>query len=145
MITFPEFKSVTALENLYEGKRPTARKVIKLIKSEPVTEQERQCLDHLQKYIRSLSGDSLSLFLQFTTGSNVIACDCIEVAFTTLEGTAVDQLHTHVDHCWKSHQHISHIMNSQRNSANYYNREIHGNSTLFNVMSLDQILLMPAF
>ena len=88
LITFPEFKSVTALENLYEDKRPTARKVIKLIKSEPVTEQERQCLDHLQKYIRSLSGDSLSLFLQFITGSNVIACDRIEVAFTTLEGTA---------------------------------------------------------
>ena len=88
LITFPEFTSVTALENLYEVKRPTAKKKIKLIKSEPATEQERQCLDHLQKYIRSLSGETLSLFVQYISGSNVIAFDRIEVGFTTLGGTA---------------------------------------------------------
>ena len=76
-----------ALENLYDIKRPTAKKILKLINSKPETKQERQCLDHLKKYIRSLQGNSLSLFLQFITGGNIITCESIEVAFKVLEGT----------------------------------------------------------
>ena len=73
---------------LYDIKRPTAKKILKLIKSEPATDQERQCLDHLKKYIRSLQGKSLSLFLQFITGSDIISCDTIEVAFSALDGAS---------------------------------------------------------
>ena len=87
LIVFTDFKSVMALENLYDIKRPTAKKILKLINSKPETEQERQCLDHLKKYIRSLQGNSLSLFLQFITGSDIITCESIEVAFKVLEGT----------------------------------------------------------
>ena len=61
---------------------------MKLIKSEPVTDQERQCLDHFKKYIRSLQGSLLSVFLQFITGSDIISCDSIEVTFSALEGTS---------------------------------------------------------
>ena len=88
MTFLPDFQSVVTLENLYEVKRPTAKKILKLIKSEPVTDQERQCLDHLKRYIRSLQGKSLSLFLQFITGSDIISCDTIEVAFSALEGAS---------------------------------------------------------
>lgn len=73
---------------MYDVKRPTAKKILKLIKSEPATDQERQCLDHLKKFIRSLQGNSLPLFLQFITGSDVISCPNIEVTFTVLEGAA---------------------------------------------------------
>lgn len=62
--------------------------ILKLIKSQPATDQERQCLDHLKKYIRSLQGKSLSLFLQFITGSDIISCDTIEVAFSALDGAS---------------------------------------------------------
>ena len=82
----PNFQSVEDVENMYEAKRPTAKKVVKLIQSEPATEKERQCLDHLKKYIRSLQGNFLSLFLQFVTGSDVICFPRIEVAFSALEG-----------------------------------------------------------
>ncbi|XP_044182403.1 uncharacterized protein LOC122963139 [Acropora millepora] len=88
MISLPDFQSVVTLENLYDIKRPTAKKILKLIKSEPATDQERQCLDHLKKYIRSLQGKSLSLFLQFITGSDIISCDTIEVAFSALDGAS---------------------------------------------------------
>lgn len=88
LIAFPDFQSLVTLENLYDIKRPTAKKIVKLIKSEPVTDQERQCLDHLKKYIRSLQGSSLSVFLQFITGSDIISCDSIEVTFSALEGTS---------------------------------------------------------
>ena len=87
LIAFPDFQSLVTLENLYDIKRPTAKKIVKLIKSELVTDQERQCLDHFKKYIRSLQGSSLSLFLQFITGSDIISCDSIEVTFSALEGT----------------------------------------------------------
>jgi len=73
MISLSDFESVVTLENLYEIKRPTAKNILKLIKSEPVTEQERQCLDHFKRYIRSLQGKSLSLLLQFITGSDIIS------------------------------------------------------------------------
>ena len=88
MISLPDFQSVVTLENLYDIKRPTAKKILKLIKSEPATDQERQCLDHLKKYIRSLQGKSLSLFLQFITGSDIISCDTIEVALSALDGAS---------------------------------------------------------
>ena len=88
LIAFPDFQSLVTLENLYDIKRPTAKKIVKLIKSEPVTDQERQCLDHFKKYIRSLQGSSLSVFLQFITGSDIISCDSIEVTFSALEGTS---------------------------------------------------------
>ena len=88
LIAFPDFQSLVTLENLYDIKRPTAKKIVKLIKSEPVTDQERQCLDHFKKYIRSLQGSLLSVFLQFITGSDIISCDSIEVTFLTPEGTS---------------------------------------------------------
>ena len=89
LIAFPDFQSLVTLENLYDIKRPTAKKIVKLIKSEPVTDQERQCLDHFKKHdIRSLQGSSLSVFLQFITGSDIISCDSIEVTFSALEGTS---------------------------------------------------------
>ena len=88
MTFLPDFQSVVTSENLYGIKRRTAKKILKLIKSEPVTDQERQCLDHLKRYICSLQGKSLSLFLQFITGSDIISCDTIEVAFSVLEGAS---------------------------------------------------------
>ena len=86
LIALPDFQSFVAIENLYDIKKPTAKKILKLIKSEPATDQERQCLDHFKQYIRSLQGKSLSLLLQFITGSDIISCESIEVTFSVFEG-----------------------------------------------------------
>lgn len=85
---FPDFQSIDTLNKMYDTKKPTTRKVIKLIESSPATDQERQCIDYLKKYIRSLQGNMLSLFLQFVTGSDVIGSQGIQVSFTVLDGTA---------------------------------------------------------
>ena len=82
---FSDFQSIKGVENMYDAKRPTTKKVLKLIQSEPASAKERQCLDNLKKYIRSLQGD-LPVFLQFVTGSDVICFPSIEVTFTVLEG-----------------------------------------------------------
>lgn len=56
MISLPDFQSVVTLENLYDIKRPTAKKILKSIKSEPATDQERPCLDHLKKIYPFITG-----------------------------------------------------------------------------------------
>ena len=38
LIAFPDFQSLVTLQNIYDIKRPTAKEIVKLIKSEPVTD-----------------------------------------------------------------------------------------------------------
>ena len=64
-----------------DEKRPSSRKVIKLLKCVPASDAENQCLDHLKRYIKSLQGQSLTRFLQFTTGSDIIVTEQIKVDF----------------------------------------------------------------
>lgn len=71
------------MKKIYEEKRPTGRKVVKLLKCEPAKDSEQQCLDHLKRYIKSLQGQSLTQFLQFTTGSDIIVTEQIKVVFTS--------------------------------------------------------------
>lgn len=84
---FPDFQSIKDVENMYDAKKPTTKKVLKLIKSEPATDKERQSLDYLKKYVRSLQAN-LPVFLQFVTGSDIICFPQIEVTFNVLEGKA---------------------------------------------------------
>ncbi|CAB4016240.1 Werner syndrome ATP-dependent helicase-like 1 [Paramuricea clavata] len=73
---------------MYDEKRPSSRKVIKLLKCVPANDAENQCLDHLKRYIKSLQGQSLTRFLQFTTGSDIIVTEQIKVDFVAAQGFA---------------------------------------------------------
>jgi len=83
---FPAFQSLQGLQEMYLEKKPTPKKVIKLLDANPQTEPERMVLEHLKRYIRSLDGQAISQFFSFLTGSNVITCDSILVTFSMLEG-----------------------------------------------------------
>lgn len=82
-----QFKSPDSLADFYAEKRPTGKKVIKTIISEPSNDAERQSLDFLKKFIRSLDANALEAFLKFTTGSNLLL-GILNVSFTSLEGIA---------------------------------------------------------
>ena len=43
-------------------KKPTPKKIIKLLDANPQNEPERMALDHLKRYIRSLDGQAVSVF-----------------------------------------------------------------------------------
>ena len=43
-------------------------------------------MGHLKRYVKTLGRKALGRFLHFVTGINVIACDSIEVIFTSLDG-----------------------------------------------------------
>ncbi len=83
---FPEFCDACSLYTMYEEKNPTSKRVIRLLHAEPSSEAERMCLDHLKRFIKSLNESKLAGFLQFVTGSNIIAVNEIEVAFNTSAG-----------------------------------------------------------
>lgn len=86
MKLLPEFTSVNTLQEFVKSKVPTAKKIVKLFKAEPSNEAERQSIDHLKRFVKSLEGKALSKFLHFVIGSDMITCDAISVTFTSLDG-----------------------------------------------------------
>jgi hypothetical protein len=83
---FKEFETVDSLVSLYEAKKPTQKKVCKLLTSNPATDAQRECFSHLKRFVKSLDDNLVSVFLQYATGSNIIAVDSIEVAFSEESG-----------------------------------------------------------
>ena len=71
---------------MYEEKKPTSKRVIKLIEAEPKTGADRACLDHLKRYIKSLEDNMLAGLLQFLTGSDIISVQKIQMSFKTNKG-----------------------------------------------------------
>ncbi|KAI5625384.1 hypothetical protein C0J50_15054 [Silurus asotus] len=73
---------------MYDDKKPTPRKVLKLIEANPTTPAENKAFKFLQQYIRGLDQVGLRRMLRFVTGSDVICVTEIRVVFTTLDGLA---------------------------------------------------------
>lgn len=82
----PAFSSLEAIKKLYEAKKTITKKVVKLLDATPSNDADRNCLEFLKRYIKSLNENSLKNFLQFTTGSNLLTVTSIEVNFNNLGG-----------------------------------------------------------
>ena len=54
-----EFASLEAMKQLYDAKKPTTKKVVKLLNALPSNDAQRNCLDNLKHYINSLNKNSL--------------------------------------------------------------------------------------
>ena len=85
---FKQFETVESLVSFYEAKKPNQKKVCKLFISSPASDAERECFSHLKRFVKSLDDNVISVFLQYVTGSNIIAVDSIEVAFSDESGNA---------------------------------------------------------
>lgn len=85
---YPHFQTLEALINFYNAKKPSSKKVIKLLSANPQSPPEQNSFDHFKRYIKNLEGNALGNFLQFLTGSDIIVCDTISVTFTALDGMA---------------------------------------------------------
>ena len=84
--SFSQFRSLDSMIEMYGAKKPTGKKVIKLLVANPQNESERNSFDHLKRYIKSLDEVALRAFLQFTTGIDVIAVTEKTVSFNSLDG-----------------------------------------------------------
>ncbi|KAK7944641.1 hypothetical protein WMY93_000369 [Mugilogobius chulae] len=74
------------MQKMYEDKKPTCKKVLRLIEANPSNPVEQQSLKYLQQYIRELDQVRLRHLLRFITGSDVICVPKIQVMFTLLDG-----------------------------------------------------------
>ena len=80
------FQSAANLCAFYEEIKPTPKKVVKMLNASPTNDVERNTLEYLKRFIKSLGGNVLA-FLQFTTGASVILQGKqIDVSFTRLDG-----------------------------------------------------------
>ena len=83
---FNEFKTVDSLVSLYEAKKPTQKKICQLFTTNPTTDAQRECFSYLKRFVKSLDDNLVSVFLQYVSGSNIIAVDSIEVTFSEESG-----------------------------------------------------------
>ena len=60
-------QSRESVSQLYKKRHPTAKKIIKLFNASAGNDAERQSFDHLKRFVKSLEGKSLGLFLHFCT------------------------------------------------------------------------------
>ena len=88
LTVFDPFKTIEDLRSMYEEKTVSPKKVLKLLSAQPGNDAERESFDHLKRFVKSLTDGALSAFLQFTTGSDIIICDSLEVTFVSVDGLA---------------------------------------------------------
>lgn len=82
-----QIPSEVDLLEMYESKRPSVRKVLKMISSNPQTPAENQCLQYFKQYIKAQeSQKSIQRLLRFLTGTDILCVEKIEVTFTKLIG-----------------------------------------------------------
>ena len=82
------FQNATNTLAFYEDKKPTPKKVIKMLDASPENDAQRIAFEHLTRFIKSLGGN-VAAFLQFTTGASVILDgQKLKVSFTELNGLA---------------------------------------------------------
>eukprot|EP00794_Sanderia_malayensis_P001999 gene1999-2274_t len=76
------------LKLLIKHKEVSAKKVTKLFQSNPWNDPERETIEHVKRFVKSLDAKNLSQFLKLLTENEVISINVIETTFTSLQGTA---------------------------------------------------------
>ncbi|XP_033630774.1 uncharacterized protein LOC117292736 [Asterias rubens] len=80
--------SVQSVLNLYEEKKPTTQKVVKMLQCKVMNEAQERSLRYIKEFVRSLPQQSLRKFLHFLTGSDTAPTKAIQIIFTKLDGLA---------------------------------------------------------
>ena len=111
-----EFRDLESLITMYEAKKPSAKKVIKLLDVIITKEDERECFEYLKRYIKSLDDTALGALLQFLTGSNIITVQKYLFLSPLWKEWPVDPLHIHVGPYWKCLVPIKATTSCPRNS-----------------------------
>lgn len=83
---YPQFQTITAVEGFYDSLKPTTKKVLSCLTSNPQSDGERDAFKFLQRFVRGLEMPKLLQFLRFTTAMDVMIDKKIEVAFIKCEG-----------------------------------------------------------
>lgn len=77
---------VQTVQEMYNSKTPTVRKVIKLLDCAPINKEQTDALGYLKQFIKGLDGGMLRKFLRHFTGADHICTPKIEVSFNRMSG-----------------------------------------------------------
>ena len=69
---FSESFSPHSILNFYKSALPTGREVVALFEGNCETDQEKQCLDHLKRYVKNLASTDLQRLPNAMTGADII-------------------------------------------------------------------------
>ena len=82
------FPTVESLLSIYDQLTPTNSRLLDTIDSQPTTQEERDSLKFLKRFIKGLDSRMLTTFLRFFSGSDLMLFDSWQVNFTNIEGCA---------------------------------------------------------
>ena len=71
-LRFSELFSRYSILNFHKSALPTGRKDVALFEGNCQIDQEKQCLDHLKRYVQSLASTDFRRILRVMTGADVI-------------------------------------------------------------------------
>ena len=74
------------LFEMYEERTPSIRKIIKLLKAEIETVEQRTVFTYLKQFIKSMDFETLMKFLFFSTGSRMMCVSHIDIYFKKVKG-----------------------------------------------------------
>ena len=83
---YPEFQTISAVEGFYDSLKPTTKRGLSCLTSNPQSEGERDAFKFLQRFVRGLEMPKLLQFLRFTTAMDIMIDKKIEVTFIKCEG-----------------------------------------------------------
>ena len=83
---YPQFQTISAIEGFYDNLKPTTKKVLSCLTSNPQSEGERDAFKYLQRFVRGLEMPKLLQFLRFSTAMDIMVDKKIEVTFIKCEG-----------------------------------------------------------
>lgn len=83
-----DLSTAADINQLYERARPSNKKILALLTSNPINNAERDAFSYLQRYVRGISQEKLQKFLRYCTGSTMICVSHITVMFSSLDGCA---------------------------------------------------------
>ena len=83
---YPQFQTISAVEGFYDSLKPTTKRVLSFLTSNPQSEGERDAFKFLKRFVRGLEMPKLLQFLRFTTAVDIMIDKKIEVTFIKCEG-----------------------------------------------------------
>ncbi|XP_078323566.1 uncharacterized protein LOC111103751 [Crassostrea virginica] len=80
------FPSISTIEEMFQLKKPTAKRIINILVANPTSAEESKALGFLQQFLRAQNDDSLQKVLRFFTGADTMCVDKIDITFVNLSG-----------------------------------------------------------
>ena len=83
---YPQFQTISAVEGFCDSLKPTTKRVLSCLTSNPQSEGERDAFKFLQRFVIGLEIPKLLQFLRFATAMDIMIDKKIEVTFIKCKG-----------------------------------------------------------